>query len=201
MAFLLTNLAKISTKCILFTNDIKIVKKSLNGLAATSAPRNPLFFAIGVEITLEGWPPVWSKWWVGIRDILGEVPQNFGWCVVLSDPRKSCFIAFLRRNWGGVFYGTKFFSKNRSKIRYIFGNFFEKSMFYASKWSQTVRFWRILMKSPIKLHTGCFSKILKIWPPNPPPNSLFIAFLRRKFWPSVLFYRSKKPILCCWDPP
>ena len=37
--------------------------------------------------------------------------------------------------------------------------------------------------------------------PKTPQNSLFIVFLRRNFWPSVLFNGSKKPILCCWDPP
>ena len=48
-----------------------------------------------------------------------------------------------------------------------------------------------LMKSPVKLNTGRFKKILKIFEnltPKTLQNLLFIAFLRKEFWPSVLFY-------------
>ena len=121
------------------------------------------------------------------RDILGGVPKILAECVVLWDPENWCFIAFLSDNFRlCCSMGPNFPRKNLSKIRYIFEIFFKKSMFYASKWSQMVRFWRNLMKSPIKLHTGCFSKIfeifqnfrkfLKIWPPKPPKIHFLLHF-------------------------
>ena len=56
----------------------------------------------------------------------------------------------------------------------------------------------ITYKTPHRPFLENFEKFRKFDPPTP-KKSLVIAFLRKKFRPSVLFYGSKKPILCCWD--
>ena len=56
----------------------------------------------------------------------------------------------------------------------------------------------------MKLHAGRFYKISKNFEfltPKTLKNSLFIAFLRKKFWPSVLFYGSKKANFVLLGPP
>ena len=133
----------------------------------------------------------------------GGSPKILAECIVLWDPNNRCFIAFLWKNFRifgvCVVLWDPIFSKKSTKNPIHFKKFFRKSMFYASKWSQMKRFERILTKSPIKLHTCRFKKILKnfekfwkcfqIWPPT--LKSLFIAFSRKKFWLILLFYRSK----------
>ena len=60
------------------------------------------------------------------------------------------------------------------------------------------------MKSPMKLHAARFKKFSEIFDfltPKTPQNSLFIAFLRKNFWPSVLFYGSKKADFVLLGPP
>ena len=61
---------------------------------------------------------------------------------------------------------------------------------------------KITHKTPHRLFFENFQKFWKFskFDPQIPQNSLFIAVLRKKFWLNVLFYRSKNPILCCWDP-
>ena len=70
-----------------------------------------------------------------ITKVFGGVPQNFGRVCCSIGPPKTMFYCIFKKEFGGgvLFYGTKFFSKNLSKTRYIFENLFKKSMFYASK--------------------------------------------------------------------
>ena len=114
---------------------------------------------------------------------LGGPPKLFVECVVLSDPHKPCFIALLRKIFWKigvcVILWDQTFLENRPKIRNSFENFLTKSMFNASKWSQMERFWRVLMKSPIKIHTNHFWKILKIFEnltPKPPKIHFLLHF-------------------------
>ena len=103
-----------------------------------------------------------------------------------------------------LFYGAQFFSKKSVKTRFIFDFSFKKSMFYASKRFQMERFCRILMKSPINLHTGRFYKISKNFEfltPKTPKSSIFIAFSRKKFLPNVLFYGPKTANFVLLGPP
>ena len=104
-------------------------------------------------------------------------------------PKKSRFIALLRRNFGVCCSMGPNCLEKSTKNSIHFRNFFQKSMFYASKCFQMVRLWKIVMISPIKLHTGCFSKIFenfeyfrkfrklsKIWPQNPPKITFYCSF-------------------------
>ena len=125
--------------------------------------------------------------WEIVSEVLGA-PKFKSMCCSIG-PQKFMFYCIFKKEFfeGSVVLWDKFFSKNWSKIRYIFGVFFlKKSIFYPSKWSIMVRFWRILMKLPIKLHTGCFSKkfenfrkYLKIWPPNPLKLTFYCIFKKK----------------------
>ena len=65
----------------------------------------------------------------------------------------------------------------------------------------------IAYKTPYRLFLENFRKFRKIskifenLTPKTPQISLFIAFLRRNFWPSVLFYGSKKADFVLLGPP
>ena len=129
---------------------------------------------------------------------LGGVSQNFGRVCCSMGPQQSMFYCIFKKEFSEIWslccsMRPYFLEKTCQKFD-TFLIFFKKSISYASIWSQMERASRILMESPIKLHTGRFKKVwkfwnfLKIWLP---PNSLFIAFLRKKFWSSVLFYGSK----------
>ena len=115
--------------------------------------------------------------------------KNFGRCVVLSDPQKSCFIAFLSDNfWGVLFYGTKFLSKNRPKIRKIFENFLKKNYVLRFKMALSGRilmnFDKVAHKTPHRLFLEPFQNLENFWefdPQTPPQNSLFIAVLSENF--------------------
>ena len=132
--------------------------------------------------------------------------------IISSFFKNWCFIAFLRRNFRlCCSMGPNFSRKNLSKIRYIFEKFFKKINVLCFKTVSNGKilknFDEIAYKTPHRLFLENFRKFRKIskifenLTPKTPQISLFIAFLRRNFWPSVLFYGSKKPILCCWDPP
>ena len=111
----------------------------------------------------------------------------------------------------GPIFKVMFNVKNLPKSRYIFGIVFQKIDVLRFKMVSNGKilknFDEIAYKTPHRLFLENFRKFRKIskifenLTPKTPQNSLFIAFLRRNFWPSVLFYGSKKPILCCWDPP
>ena len=93
-------------------------------------------------------------------------PLNFGRMCCSMGPQQFMFYCIFKRefseSWGlCCSMGPDFPRKNLPKTRHIFGNFFKESMFYASKWSQMKTLPRILIKSPINLHTGRFWKILK----------------------------------------
>ena len=99
---------------------------------------------------------------VGIRpEIFLGVPQNFGRVCCFMGPQQLMFNCIFKKMISEIWdscclMGSSSSRKNLPKIRDIFGNFFKKSIFYASKWSQMDRFWRILMKWPIKRHTDRF---------------------------------------------
>ena len=95
-----------------------------------------------------------------IRDTLGVSPKILAECIVLSDPNNWCFIAFLRKNFRlCCSMGPNFSRKNLSKIRYIFGFFFQTENFFFDtlteifsknqcftlqngfKWKDFVEFW------------------------------------------------------------
>ena len=94
-----------------------------------------------------------------------------------------------------LFYGTKFFSKNRPKIRNIFENFHKKISVLRFKMVSNGKILKnideITHKTPHRPFLENRLKILKIFEnltPKTPQNSLFIASLGKKFWPNVLFY-------------
>ena len=53
--------------------------------------------------------------------------------------------------------------KTLPKIWYIYGNFFKKSMFYASKWSQMDKFWWLLIKITYTTTQALYRKFWKLW--------------------------------------
>ena len=104
-------------------------------------------------------------------------------CVVLWDPENWCFIAFLSDNfWGVLFYGTKFLSKNRPKIRKIFENFFKKKHVFCFKMVLNGRilmnFDKIAHKTPHKLFLETFQNFENFWefdPQNPPKFTFYCS--------------------------
>ena len=93
------------------------------------------------------------------------------------------------------------FLKKSAKTSIHLRNFFQKINVLRFKMVSNGKilknFYEITHKSPHMLHIENFDFFENL---TPDPKSLFIAFLRKKFWPYVLFYRSKKPILCFWSP-
>ena len=110
-----------------------------------------------------------------------------------------------------LFYGTQFFSKKSVKNSIHFRKFFQKINVLRFKMVSNGKilknFDEITYKTPHRLFLENFrkirkfSKIFEFLTPKTPKNSLFIAFLRKKFWPSVLFYGSKKADFVILGPP
>ena len=111
-------------------------------------------------------------------------PQKFCPSVLFYDTPTINVLLHFKREFSEIWglycsMAANFSRKNLPKNRYIFGIFPKKSMLNALKWSQKEIFWRILIKSSIKLPTGRLSKSLTIFEnltPKTPQNSLLLHF-------------------------